>query len=101
MIAFTISINVLRKNIKLDLNVSKFVIKPVLATFIMAICSYALFLILSNIISERLATLIAIAFATLIYVISIIVLKVFTKEEIHMIPYGQKIYKVLEKLRNL
>ena len=55
----------------------------------------------NNIISERISTLIAIIFAILIYIIAIIVLKVFTKEEIYMIPYGQKIYKVLEKLRNL
>lgn len=101
MVAFTIAINVLRKNIKLDLNFSKFVIKPVFATFIMAICSYAVFIIFNNIISEKIATLLAIAFATLIYVVAIIVLKIFTKEEIYMIPYGQKIYKVLEKLRNL
>ena len=101
MVAFTIVINVLRKNIKLDLSFSKFVIKPVFATFIMAICSYALFIILNGIIEERIATLIAIGSAILIYVVAIIVLKIFTKEEIYMIPYGKKIYKVLEKLRNL
>lgn len=101
MVAFTIAINVLRRNIKLDLSFSKFVIKPVLATFIMAICSYAVFIITNNIVTERLATLIAIAFAIVIYIISIIVLKVFTKEEIYMIPYGKKIYKVLEKVRNI
>lgn len=101
MVAFTIAINVLRKNIKLNLSFSKFVIKPVFATFIMAICSYALFIILNGIIAERMATLIAIAFAILIYVVAIIVLKIFTKDEIYMIPHGQKIYKVLEKLRNL
>ena len=101
MVAFTIAINVLRKNIKLDLGFSKFIIKPLLATFIMAICSYALFIILNNIMAEKIATLIALAFAVIIYAIAIIVLKIFTKEEIYMIPYGQKIYKVLEKLRNL
>ncbi|MBR3162748.1 MAG: polysaccharide biosynthesis C-terminal domain-containing protein [Clostridia bacterium] len=101
MVAFTIAINVLRKNIKLDLGFSKFVIKPVLATFIMAICSYAAFIIFNNIVDERLATLTAIAVAIIIYIISIIVLKIFTKEEIYMIPYGKKIYKILEKLRNI
>lgn len=101
MVAFTIAINVLRKNIKLDIKFSKFVIKPVIATFIMSICSYALFIILNGIIAERLATIIAIGFAILIYIVAIIVLKVFTKEEIYMIPYGQKIYEMLSKLRNL
>ena len=99
MVAFSITINILRKNIKLDLSFSKFVIKPVFATFIMAICSYAVFIICNNILSERIATLIAMLFAAIIYVIAIIVLKIFTKEEIFMIPYGQKLYNVLEKIR--
>ena len=101
MVAFTIAINVLRKNIKLDLGLSKFIIKPVLATFIMAICSYAVFIIFNNIMSEKLAILITMAFAILIYIVAIIVLKIFTKEEIYMIPYGKKIYGVLEKIRYL
>ena len=101
MVAFTIAINVLRNNIKLDLSFSKFVIKPIIATFIMSICSYAIFIILNSIIAERLATIIAIGIAILIYVVAIIALKIFTKEEIYMIPYGKKMYSVLEKLRNL
>lgn len=63
----------------------------------MAICSYFIFIVLDGIIAERLATIIAIIFAVVIYALSIIALKIFNKEEIYMIPYGQKIYKVLEK----
>lgn len=97
MVAFTIAMNVLRRNIKLELTFSKFVLKPVLATIIMAICSYFTFMMLNGIIAERLATIIAITFAVMIYAVAIIALKIFTKEEIYMIPYGQKIYKLLEK----
>lgn len=97
MVAFTIAINVLRKNIKLDLTFSKFVLKPLLATIIMAICSYFIFMLLNGIIVERLATIIAIVFAIIIYALAVVALKIFTKEEIYMIPYGQKIYKFLEK----
>ena len=101
MVAFIIAINILRKNIKLDLEFSKFVIKPLIATFIMSICSYAILIILNNIIAEKLATIIAIAIAIIIYVLAIIALKIFTQEEIYMIPYGKKIYTILEKMRNL
>jgi len=97
MVAFTIAINVLRKNIKLDLGVKKFIIKPVIATAIMAICSYFIFMVLNGIIAQKLATLIAMLFAVIIYVASLIALKIFTKEEMHMIPYGKKIYQILEK----
>ena len=97
MVAFTIAINVLRKNIKLDLNVSKFIIKPIIATVIMAICSYFIYMILGGIIAERLATIIAIIFAIVIYITALIALKIFTKEEFYMIPYGTKVYNFLEK----
>lgn len=97
MVAFTIAINVLRKNIKLDLGIKKFIIKPIIATLIMAICSYFIFMLLNGIIAERLATIIAMLFAVIIYIVALVALKIFTKEEMHMIPYGKKIYEFLEK----
>ena len=99
MVAFTIAINVLRKNIKLDLSFSKFILKPIIATLIMAICSYAMFIILNGIMAEKLATILAMLFAVIIYVITIVVLKIFKKEEIFMIPGGSKIYPILKKLK--
>lgn len=99
VVAFSIAITALRKNIKLDLTFSKFVIKPVVATIIMAICSYFVYLTLSGIILEKLATIVAILIAIIIYGLAIIALKVFTKEEILMMPAGDKIDKILTKLR--
>ena len=64
----------------------------------MGICSYAVYLLLGGIIAGKLATIIAILVAVLVYGLAVIVLKIFTKEEIFMIPYGNKLYKILEKL---
>ena len=97
-VAFFIGFNVLRANMKLDLNFSKFIAKPFLATLAMGICSYATYLLLTGINIGKMATIIAILVAIIIYIISVVVLKIFTKEEIFMIPYGQKLYKILEKL---
>ena len=99
MVAFTIAFTALRKYIKLDLTFSKFVVKPVLATTIMAIISYFIYLTLSGIIAERLATLIAIVIAVIIYVLLIAILKIFTKDEIQMMPAGDKILKFFEKVK--
>ena len=99
VVAFTIAITSLMKNIKLDLTFSKFVIKPVLATTIMGICSYFVYSSLLGIISGKLATIVAIAVAIIIYVLAIIVLRVFSKEEILRMPMGNKICKLLEKLK--
>lgn len=96
-VAFFIGFNVLRANMKLDLTFSKFITKPVIATTFMGICSYAVYLILTSINIGKLATIIAILVAVLIYGLAVIRLRIFTKEELLMIPYGQKLYKILEK----
>lgn len=98
-VAFSIAITALRKNIKLNLTFSQFVIKPIIAVAIMGICSYFIYTTLSGIIIQNLATIIAIISAVIIYGISIIALKVFSKEELLMLPQGDKFYKILEKLK--
>ena len=99
LVAFMISIMALKRTIKLKLGIRRFVIKPILATIIMAICSYFIYSLLLGIIAEKLATIIAIVSAVVIYALAIVVLKVFTKQEIKMLPAGDKICMILEKLK--
>lgn len=98
MVAFSIAFTTLRKNIKLELKIGNFLIKPLIATIIMAVCSLFIYNVLSGIIYSSLATIIAIICAVIIYAIAVVALKILSKEEFYMIPYGQKIYKILEKL---
>ena len=98
LVAFIIAFLVLKKNVKLNLNWGNFVIKPIISTAIMAICSYAIYIVLGGIISPKLATIIAMLSAVIVYGLATIALKVFTKEEIKMLPYGIKIYNILEKM---
>lgn len=99
IIVFAISYYILTKTIKLDIKPVKYVFKPIFATFIMCVTSYCLYMVLlGTMLPEKIVTIIALIFAVIIYFMSIIALKIFTKEEIHMIPYGTKIYKMLEKL---
>ena len=99
VIAFFISFNVLKKNMNLNLGYNKFIIKPMLACLCMSICSYATYIFLISICIEKLATIIAIIFAILIYILSIIGLKIFTEEEILEAPFGEKLYKILKLLK--
>ena len=99
LVAFGISIMALKKVIKIKLGVKRFVIKPILATIIMAICSYFIYTVLWRIIAEKFATIIAIILAMIIYALAIIALRVFTKQEIKMLPAGNKICIILEKLK--
>ena len=98
-VAFSISIVCLKKAFRLKLPANKFVIKPIIATTIMAICSYFIYSVLSGIIVEKLATILAIGFAIIVYGLAIVALKVFTKEEVLMMPAGDKICKILTKLK--
>lgn len=99
LVAFVISYNVLKKYIKIDLPFRKFVIKPALATGIMGVCSYTLFVIVSGIMPGNKATIIAMLFAVIIYFLSVAILKIYNKEEIYMLPKGEKIYNILEKMK--
>ena len=85
-IAFLIGYTVLTKNVKLNLSFSQFIFKPILATLMMGICSYSTFFILNRIFQEKLAIIIAILVAIIIYILAVIKLKIFTKNEILMIP---------------
>ena len=97
----------LRKNIKLNLGIGKFFIKPIICTVMMAICSYALYMFLNGFMAERMASaiamisavIIAMISAVIIYILSILAVRVLNKEDIYMLPYGQKIYNILVKLR--
>lgn len=97
VIAFIIGFIVLKKNMDIKFKFSKFVGKPILATIMMAICSYATYILLIKFISIKIATIMALAMAVLVYSLALVVLKLFAKEEIYMLPFGQKIYRVLEK----
>ncbi len=99
LVAFAIAIVALMKNIKLDLTFSKFVVKPIIATAMMGICSYYTYLTLSGIIAKKMATILAIVLAVIVYGLAIVVLKVFSKEEISLLPAGEKLCKVLTKLK--
>ena len=95
--AFCIGFVVLKKSMKLELDFGKFVIKPIIATFMMLICSYYVYNILTNLLPQSFATLISIGIAVIIYLIAIIVLHILSKEEIYMLPAGEKIYKALSR----
>lgn len=97
-VAFFIGFNVLKANMKLGLSFSKFIGKPILASVMMSICSYGIYLLLGGINAGKMATIIAILVAVIVYALAVIVLKIFTKEEINMIPYGHKLSKFLEKI---
>ena len=100
IVSFSIVYYTLRKTVKLQFKLHRLMIRPVLATIIMMIFSYISYLLVINIASSiRLATIIAIMVAIIVYAISVILLKIFSKTDILMLPKGEKIYNLLVKLK--
>ena len=100
IVSFSIVYYTLRKTVKLQFKLHRLMIRPVLATIIMMIFSYASYLFIMNLASSiRLATIIAIVVAIIVYAISVILLKIFSKSDILMLPKGEKIYNFLVKLK--
>lgn len=109
ILSFIISFAILSKNTKINFSFSKCIIKPIIATIIMAVCSWFVYgklcsvipstIIIIGLNSQRIATIISLIIAVVIYAICVIILKIFTKEEVYMLPYGENIYKIFVKLR--
>ena len=90
---------VLTKTTKLNFSLFRLSLRPLLATAIMGIISYGFFIATKLVLPLRIAIVNAIFIAVVAYVIAIIALKIFTKEEILMLPKGEKIYAILKKFR--
>ena len=88
----------MKKYVKLDIKKRDYILKPIIATVMMAICSLYSYRILLGMISEKMCTIISIIIATVIYVILVFLLGIFSKDNIKMIPYGKKIYGILKTI---
>lgn len=91
-IAVMIEFKVLKKQIHLKLSSKKFILKPAVATIIMGTVAYFTYVFFILKLGEKVALILTLAISILTYILLIIVLKVFSKEEIYMIPFGKKLY---------
>ena len=65
----------------------------------MGIAVYLSYIMLINILSNSISTVIAILIGIIVYAILVLAMRILTKEDIYMIPFGTKIYSVLVKLK--
>lgn len=96
LIAFVIGYIALKKMTNLKLNRYKIVIRPLFASIIMSIASYICYCILKAIISAKIALLIAIGVAVLVYGFLVLNLKIFSKQELEEIPFGSKLARFMK-----
>lgn len=100
MTVTTIEITILTKVLSFDSSKKDMLFKPLMATVFMGIAAWGThYLVSTYIVKGAIATLVAIVMAVIVYGISLLKLEVFSREDYHMLPYGDKIHKVLEKLK--
>lgn len=97
IVSFIICLISLKRNLEISFKINKFLIKPLIASIIMAISSYYIYIKLYLAVPQKLLLIISLLIGIIIYVISIFILKILSEEEIFMIPYGQKMYKMIKK----
>lgn len=100
IVSFSIVYQVLKRTVKLNFSISGMLIKPLLVTVIMSVVSLICYKgILMLGIASRIATILGIVIAVVVYTIGIIVLRVLSEEDIYMLPSGDKIYRFLQRIK--
>ena len=82
LIALSIGIFVLRRNIKIKFEFKKFILKPVIATALMSFISFYLYNELKCINVGNMAIILTLAIGLMIYILTVFMLRIFSKEEI-------------------
>jgi len=90
---------ILCKITKIVPNLVSVFLKPLIAAVACVVCAYGSYALLMAVIPGmfRINVLLSIALACAVYAISLLLLKALSKDDILMLPKGQKIVKVLEK----
>ena len=99
IVASSISFIILSRNIALDIDIIRFLVKPIIINVIMGILAWGSFVMFNGMLPMSVATICAILVAVLSYVLMVVLFKVLHKEDYYMIPGGKNIVKVLEKLK--
>ena len=97
LVASLIEFSILKRNMVLKLDKKKFFIKPVLAVTIMGIVAKLIYWLLIPRLGGNLALILTLGISIICYFLLLISLKIFSKEEIYMIPFGKKIYDFFNK----
>jgi stage V sporulation protein B len=72
-------------------------VKPAIAAALCGLSAWAAYGLLGRVTSDTLSTLLSIGIAAVVYLIAVLLLRIITKNDVFMLPKGEKIAKVLEK----
>lgn len=89
IISMSISFIILKNTINVKFKFTKFILKPFIASGVMGILSFYTYKLLKGIIIQNIAIIVSVLFAVAIYAIEVVILNIFDKEEIQMLPFAK------------
>ena len=98
-VVFMIVYITMKRNIKVKFEPVKHIVKPLLAGLIMGAVIFFINYLFNGVIRNSILTIINIMIGAVVYLISVFALKILIKDEILMLPKGEKIYNLLVKLK--
>lgn len=98
-VVFMIVYITMKRNIKVKFEPVKHIVKPLLAGLIMGTVIFFINYLFNVVIRNSILTIINIMIGAVVYLISVFALKILSKDEILMLPKGEKIYNLLVKLK--
>lgn len=98
-ICFIITYRITKNEINLKIDFKKNILKPIIAGLIMGIIIAIIYNLLKSTIGNTILTILTIGIGAIVYLISILYIKVLEKDEILALPKGDKIYKLLRKFK--
>ncbi|WP_312643696.1 polysaccharide biosynthesis protein [Hydrogenoanaerobacterium sp.] len=91
------SVPILCRSAQTSISLVQTFFKPLLAAVLCGICAWVTYGLLTKVFGETLSTLAAITIAGVFYVVCLFLLHAIVKDDILMLPNGEKIVKTLEK----
>lgn len=98
-VAGTLELIYIKKAMRMKLSIKEFFIKPIIIVITMFLTVKLSFRFMIGILGNTLATILAIAIGAMVYIIATFVLGGIKKDELLSIPKGEKVYKILRKLK--
>ncbi len=100
----SLNIYAVMKTAELKLSVREFVLKPLLASGVMGVVTAALYKIMNGSLGDTrmnavIITAVCIAVAGIVYFTAVFLLRIIKKEDVKMLPKGEKIAEIMEKYK--
>lgn len=99
IVTFIIQIVMVFKYVKIKPDLVKIVLKPLLSATVMSVVVYAFYKLVVTFTGNSVATLVSIAVGVLVYVAVLLLVRTVEQEDIKGMPMGDKIARLLAKLR--